>query len=592
MRICRTAAFLLCAILVQTPTVLVGATIAQDPPPPPAAVPTQIDTTTVNPADGTVAVYGDEVAAGPLVPGARITFTRDSIVWSSALTVSDLLSAVPGVYVARGGFLGQPEYIMYGGRGPAGVEFFWDGMPLHPLGGDSVYVDSGRMPLSYLSRVDVEVLPSGLRVYLVTNRVDRAESRSMLRVMSGAFSTAEYAGVFQKRWANGFGLNVAADFTGSDGAPAQNRSDNLFDIWVKLQWHSTPRTGASYQIRRQDMDRDFPVAEGGAPARSGKRTDISFRMFHALREDRRGVSFDLGVGSSSWTDDSLVADQRISQAFGTIRFRQPYINAEVTGRIGDGRVERAVEGRIGWTPIAPLVFSANGYLRDHGLDRVSRLGGVSGGLILGPIAIVGEIAHRDGIQAAVFPDDSAQQTDDMGARVHLATRWLTGSVGVVKRDAFLPLVTPDFPTLVVFDSTPSATFLVADVQFRPLDPLTVRAWYSDSRTDPGALQPPQHGRVEFVFRSKFFRQFRSGVYDFKLGYGVEYWSRGVAGIVDDAPVELPGATFHEIFAQIRLVDFKVFWNLRNSRNSRAVYVPGLTYPRNAQTFGVKWEFIN
>ena len=76
-------------------------------------------------------------------------------------------------------------------------------------------------------------------------------------------------------------------------------------------------------------------------------------------------------------------------------------------------------------------------------------------------------------------------------------------------------------------------------------------------------------------------------------YSFEFWSAGTAGLnAAGIAVELPGATFQEWFVQVQLVGFKVFWNLRNARQSTAQYIPGLTYPRNAQTFGVKWEFTN
>ena len=144
-----------------------------------------------------------EVPVGPLPPGTRYRFTRDSMIWTSSFTLSDLLRVIPGVYVARAGFFGQPEYLMYAGRGAQSVELFWDGVPLHPVGPDSVYLDPARFNLSYLRQVDVEVLPAKLRVYLVSERHDSEDSRSVIRVTSGAFSTAQYAGLFQRRWGPG-----------------------------------------------------------------------------------------------------------------------------------------------------------------------------------------------------------------------------------------------------------------------------------------------------------------------------------------------------------------------------------------------------
>ena len=82
-----------------------------------------------------------ETPTGPLAPGSRVVFTRDSINWSTAHTLGDLLTNIPGVYLARAGFIGQPEYAQYGGRGGSGVEIYWDGMPMYAVGGDSLFID-------------------------------------------------------------------------------------------------------------------------------------------------------------------------------------------------------------------------------------------------------------------------------------------------------------------------------------------------------------------------------------------------------------------------------------------------------------------
>ena len=56
---------------------------------------------------------------GPRPALTRIVFTRDSIEWGHASTVSDLLTQVPGVYLWRGGYIGRPEPVSFQGRGGA-----------------------------------------------------------------------------------------------------------------------------------------------------------------------------------------------------------------------------------------------------------------------------------------------------------------------------------------------------------------------------------------------------------------------------------------------------------------------------------------
>ena len=194
-------------------------------PPPPREVPTP----------------DPETPRGPLPPGSRYSFTRDSLAWTNALTLADLLTAIPGVYIARAGFVGQSEYVVYAGRGAAALELYWDGMPLPPVGGDSVYSDAARIYLTYIKRVDVEVLPASLRVYLVSERHETLQDRSLIRVMSGDYHSAQYAGLFQKRWAGGLGLGLGANYVGSNGFSGTGRTDHAFDVWARMEWEPDPR---------------------------------------------------------------------------------------------------------------------------------------------------------------------------------------------------------------------------------------------------------------------------------------------------------------------------------------------------------------
>ena len=543
---------------------------------------------------GVLAVTEPETPAGPRAPGTRYRFTRRSKIWSGAFTLADLLTSIPGVFVARGGFFGQPEYVMYGGRGAAAIELYWDGMPWHAMGGDSVYQDLGRITLSYLYQVDVIVLPGRLRVYLVSERHERAEPRTAINVTSGAFSTVEYAGLFQRRWNNGIALNLAGDFAASDGAPETARNDQYLDLWAKLEWlPEEGKRGVVYQVRRQTQERDAPLELEGAPARIGNRTDVLFKIFTGARPDRLGWGAETGLGSSSWSNDSVVGDQTVRQGFASVGYRRPDFNATAIGRVGDARMSSEVEGRASWIPVGGIVVGGEGRWQRFAAGRTATSGGASLGLYRGPFSATGQITTGRTVQAPALPLDSGQTTTDASFRVGMTSKGLSGNVGIVRRGAFLPLPIPDFPALTAMDSSAAATYIVADLRIRPVHPLFLTTWYSHPRTKAGDLQPPQHGRADITFRSKFWRKFRSGVFEFMVRYGIEYWSSGTAGLSSDgSPIELPGATFHEWFVQVQLVGFKAFWNLRNARNTSAVYVPALTYPRNAQTFGVKWDFTN
>lgn len=561
------------------------------------------DTTAVQPDSAptprTVPTDHPAVPAGPLPPGSRVTFTRDSLVWATANTLADLLTAIPGVYVARAGFLGLPEYVHYAGRGGAALEVLWDGVPLEPLGSDSLSTDPGRIPLSYLQRVDVEVLPALLRVHLVSDRHERLVPRSLVRIMSGAFSTGAYVGIFQQRWPSGIALNLAGDFMGTDGASGTGRSDQRFDLWAKLGWYPSDRVGVTYQLRRQSHNRDpvSPAAGGIAvPESDGARTDVLLTLSAGTAPAGMGLQVDAGFAASSWSSDSgfAVPDQQLRQASLALRYATATWSAEVRGRVADARTPYHVEGRVGWVALPGLVVSGDAAWRRHAAARTSSHLHGAVGLYRGPLAVVGEVTRRDAVPAPALRAEQPIQTTDRGLRVALETDPLGGQFGIVRRGPFRPLPYPDLPIIPSFAPTPEATYVVAAARLRPIGGVTLSGWYSNPLEGAVAdLQPPAHGRAEVVLRSKFWRTFRSGAFDLQVKLALESWSPGTAGLdAAGTPIPLPGATFYEIHVQFQIVGFTGFWSLRNARLSRAEYVPGLSYPGNAQTFGVRWEFFN
>ncbi len=536
---------------------------------------------------------------GPLPPGSRYTFTRDSILWSSAHTLADLLGAIPGVYVARGGFVGQPEYVQYGGRGGQAVELYWDGLPWEPLGSDSLFNDPGRIPLTYLRRIDVEVLPAALRINLVSERHESRAVRSLVRVVSGAFKTAAYTGLFQKRWSSGLGLNLAADFLGTDGASGPGRGDQTFDVWAKISWMPSGKVGATYQIRRQDHERDPVSSIAGAlgvPERMGARTDFLFTLFGGTRADGLGFQAQGGLAASSWSADSASAipDQSLRNAYVDLRYVRPSWTAALRSRVGDARTTLEVEGRLGWVPLPGIVLAADARWRQHVGDRVSRGVHLSGGLYRGPVSLVGDIHFQHAVQAPALLADTAIRSVDRSLRAELRTRLLAGHIGVVRRDAYEPLPYPDLSVIAGLAPSPAATYLLTDIQLRPTSAITLSGWYSNAISGtPADLQPPHHGRVAATLRSKFWRTFRSGAFDLKLQLAMESWSTGTAGLdAQGGPITLSGATFYEVHIEFQIASFTGFWNMRNFRLTEAQYVPDLQYPRNAQTFGVTWVFGN
>jgi hypothetical protein len=265
------------------------------------------------------------------------------------------------------------------------------------------------------------------------------------------------------------------------------------------------------------------------------------------------------------------------------------------GRLGDSRVTSGFEGRLGWVPLAGVVISGDARWSRHDAERSSLVGIGSIGLYGGPFSLVGMVHYGDEVAAPAISVDSAQETIDRSIRAGMSTQPLSGHVGIVWRDAYFPLPLPEVGVLSSFDSTRGTRYLVADVRLASSRALAIDAWYSSPlEGEPGNLQPPRHARVQVTYRSKFWRTFRSGAFDFKVQIAAEFWNDGIGGYdAAGSPLDLPGATFWDAFVQVQLVDFVAFWNFRNMYNSKETYFPGLDYLKRAvQIYGVKWEFSN
>ncbi len=540
-------------------------------------------------------VPASEVPFGPLPPHTRYVYTRDSILWSGAQTLGELVADIPGVYLTRTGFLTQPRYTQQGGRGGSVLQVYWDGVLWEPLGNDTLFVDPAQIPLVYLRRVDVEVTPARVKVYLVSERNELRETRSMVRVMSGSFGSAAYSALFQHHWLSGISLDLAAHFLGTDGLNNAAQADQ-FDVWAKLGWMPSDKVGATYQVVRREFDREEVEAGGEAavPELRGARTDFLFNLFAGARADGLGFRAEGGLASSSWSPDSGTAltDERVRQAWAQLRYARPSWSAVLRGRLADARTTAALEGRFGWVPLPGIVLAGDAYWREHERDRTSKGVHASAGLHYGLASLIGEASWDDAVQAPALPNDTAVSAFDWAVKAGIDTKWLTGYAGLAHRDDYEPLPYPDLVLIPELRPSPAATYLVTDLHVRPARWLTLSGWYSDPvEGETADLQPPRHGRWEVTLRSKFWPTFRSGVFDLKLQVAGESWSTGSAGLdAGGSPIVLPGATFYEFYVSFQIVSFTAFWNLRNSRLTEAEFIPGLEYTGNTQLFGVHWTF--
>ncbi|HXE56900.1 MAG TPA: TonB-dependent receptor [Gemmatimonadales bacterium] len=534
---------------------------------------------------------------GPRPPSSRIVFDRDSIDWTTAQTVADLLQRVPGVYLWRGGWIGRPEYPNYQGRGPHTAEYYLDGAPYAPLGLDSLGVDPSLFPMSLLERIEVERWPGLLRVHLFTRRHDRLAARSRIGIAAGDRDVARYAGALERRFRSGAGFAVAGEYLNAPTASGVRSDASISHLLLQGGYVPSERFGVQYQIVRSKPNRR--AFEGGAAAADtlgeplkGNRSDAQLRLFLRRRGDDLGPRLDVLYVRSGWEGGEV--HQQNNQFGGVFSLRTP------TARLGASAFIRSrwttfdarVEG--GWAPVAPLGASAEvGYQR-HDLGRESRWVGARAGVVL-PLGLTatGTLRHGSIVFAPALTADPAQDVTDLSVVAGWQHRLVGVELGYHHTDAFRPQAYQPFRVVDSLAPVGAADWVTASLRLAPLSWLTLEGWYSDPRGPAIEGIPPTHFLGSATIRSRFLRTFPSGAFDLKLQGIVEAWGTGVIG--RDAagdPIKLRGATFYRGVLELRLQSFIIYWDRYNLRSSRHAYVPGFGIPPGGSTFGVRWEFVN
>lgn len=556
------------------------------------------DTTARDTTTALLPIFAPAIVPGPLPRGTRYTFTLDSVLLSNARTLSDLLVHIPGVYVARGGWYGEPEIVLFGGSGQASLEVYWDGVPMLPLGRDSIYLDPARIPLGPIERVDVIVLPAQLQVYLVTSQRRPTAPLTQVGVISGQQDIADYRAGYAARTRSGFGVSLLADWA-SIGVGSLGVTTPPFgtsDIWVKADYVPPGgRVGASFQVSSSSWHRSA-AGDGRVDGWRQDRRDRLLRLFVAQRDDGLGWRLTASLGTSGISHDTLVAPRTVSGA--SIDVSQVWRSATVAGtaRFGAAGAPQQFEARAGWMPIRPITLAGNvrqTFYADHSAGvRTFGTAGIT--LPLG-FSARAEVVWQHDAQTALITTDKVQRALDVAGWVRFDHRLLTLEVGRGRRDPFAPLgFAAGIKTVDSLNPTPLTEFVAAHATLRIAPGFQLAGWYFDPVVGGGDFEPPHHGRVSATFYSKFWRVFRSGIFALRGEVAMESWSRSALGGLDSSGVQraMTGSSFVDTNLELQLAGVTIFWSVTNINIMRSSYVEGLGYPKTVQQYGARWFFTN
>jgi hypothetical protein len=544
---------------------------------------------------------------GPVPQAGRLVFDRDALWFSGALTLGELLERVPGVFLVRAGWFGRPEVIQYAGQGASSVEVVWDGYALDPLGEDSTGLDLSRINLGLVQRVEVEVLPSAVRVYLYSDDQVVRKPRTETSFSTGEASTNTYRIRYLNRWKNGTGLGLGVSFLGSSGVVnSLGRSSDL-TLWAKGSWIPAPRYGVQYQAISVSLDRDSvllsadsPLLLKALPRHRVHRTDLFLRGFIASRSDGMGLRLDALVGSSSYTDITPALGREEMQGSAILGYRAERWSWELTTRVRDSSTPLDVELRVAASPSAFLTVSAYAIGRSHLGGRHSTDAAVQAELRPNAaVALHGAIRTRNAVGAPSVLTDTAQKVQDVSAGISLTTRKLDLDLTLARHGGYAPPVYGSFGPIV--PAYPQFAVRTATVAFaaRPTAYITVSGWYREPLVKgtaeklTSAYEPPHHSRIWATFRSRILPVLRRGAFDFTAEASMEGWGRGALGAdASGIPILLKGATILDYRIELRLLNAALYWTIRNGRGERYSVLPGLAMPVGGQSYGVRWEFTN
>jgi hypothetical protein len=244
--------------------------------------------------------------------------------------------------------------------------------------------------------------------------------------------------------------------------------------------------------------------------------------------------------------------------------------------------------------VPAFTVSAEAVHQRHYGGRNSDFVGVMAGLqpVRG-LALTGSARIGNLVAAPALTADTAQEISDYEVAAGWERERLGVRVAYSRTAAFNPLGYAEFPRVAALGPAPEAEWVTARVRLAPLRWITLEGWYSDPRDVTPEGIPPTHSLGAVTLRSKFLRQFPSGIFDLKLRFSVESWGTGVIGRdADGLPIRLGGATFFRSLIQIQLQSFHLFWDRGNLSASELTYVPGFELPAYGTVFGVRWEFLN
>lgn len=564
---------------------------------------------------------------------------RQELARSVTLSLLELLERVPGLVAVRTGGIGMPAGL--GSLAGAGgrVRLLLDGYELDPL--TSATIDLQQIGLVDLERVRVDRTLTETRIELFSRRLADERPFSMVEFGTGDYDVRVLRALFLRPIGERVIFAFGGDLVDSNGIPVRDPAGGvlrgaqfaLTSGFARLSYAFGAETGVQLEYRQAGVTRGAfspGAAQRARFADEASRRDVVLR---GRASPLPGLAFDAFLGRSSRAPEDT--------AFSAVETHSTQAGMRALYRRGPGWVSGTARARLGErvgvaaprlellasAGVRPLPWmEATGSVRQattggeagleleggvragpwRGVSLFANLGAGSRGLgILDPdttgVARVvtdtvdGEVVERD--TTVLVPGYLFPVVSSAAAGVRLGAEWSgkTGRAGVALLaldadrvapfglgfDAFAP---PAEPT----PASGAEAFFDLPLRYSALRLQGSYTRFSDTGGRP--YLPLEHGRLGVAFHGVY----REGNLEPTLRAEVVH--RGSAIVPDPAGAAFESTsarhTALNLYAQIRVVNVRIFLLWENLLDATGADVPGYPLPGVRAVYGVRWIFHN
>lgn len=558
---------------------------------------------------------------------------------SVTLSLLELLERVPGLVAVRTGGIGMPAGL--GGLGGAGgrVRVIRDGYELDPL--TSATIDLQQIGLVDLERVRVDRTLTETRIELFSRRLADERPFSTVEFGTGDYDVRVLRALFLRPVGERVIFAFGGDLVDSNGIPVRDPAGRvlrgagfaLTGGFARLSYAVDAETGLQLEYRQAGVTRGAftpGTAQGARFAERASRRDVILR---GRASPLGGLAVDAFLGRSSRAPEDTAfsgVETHSTQAGLRALYRAGSFWASGEGRARMGeRVGVAAPGlelraSAGARPLPWM--EATGSVRHattagvggieleggaragpwRGFSLFANLGsGTRGVGILDPDTttetrvvtdtVDGEAVERDStvlVPGYLFP---AVPSAAAGLRVGAEWAGEAGRAGVALLalggdrivpfglgfDAFAPPVEPGAASGV-------EGFFDLPLRYRALRLQGSYTRFADTGGRP--YLPLEHGRLGVAFHGVY----REGNLEPTLRAEVAHRGSAIVPGADGAAFDAASSrhTVLNLYAQIRVVDVRIFLLWENLLDSQGADVPGYPLPGARAVYGVRWNFHN